>query len=80
VKIYDEKNDRLLQSVTIYLTPDEMHELADSARNLFERPECHHGHITNQDFSVEVTIAVYTRENLAQFDARSREILGEEFG
>lgn len=77
MRIYDQENDRLLPAVTIYLTPDEMHELADSARDLYEHPEHHHSHVVNRDCTVEVTIAVYTRENWDQFDDKSREILSE---
>jgi len=78
VKIYDKKNDRILKSVTIYLTPEEAHELADSANILYKEPSNHHSHIANKDYTVEVTIAVYTPENIKQFDSKSRKILSDE--
>ena len=79
MRIYDDKNDRVLKSVTIYLTPNEGHQLADFTRDLYEHPEHHHAHVSSMDFSSEVTIAVYTRDNLEQFDAKSREMLRSEF-
>jgi hypothetical protein len=78
VKIYDNQNDRVLKQVTIYLTPDEAHQLADFSKQLAIRPEDQHAHITNLDCSVEVTVAVYTRENMGQFDVKSRSILQDE--
>ena len=78
MKIYDSKSKRELGRVTLYLTPDEASELADTARSLAKNPNQHHGHVNNADYSREVTIAVYTPENMSQFDAESQRLLEDD--
>jgi hypothetical protein len=78
MKIYDDENKRVLNSVTLFLTPEEAAELASSAQDLAEHPGKHHHHVSNGDCSVEITVAVYTRENAAQFDRESLAVIGDE--
>jgi hypothetical protein len=78
LKIFDKQNNRIIDSVTIYLTPSEAHQLGDFAKQLALHPEDHHAHVTNLDSSVEITIAVYTPENIDQFYVKSRTILQDE--
>jgi hypothetical protein len=78
LKIYDKNSNRVMNSVTIYLTPAEAQQLGDFAKQLALHPEDHHAHISNPNESVEVTIAVYTRENINQFDVVSRNLLQDE--
>jgi hypothetical protein len=78
VRIYDAKAKKQLGQITLYLTPDEAAELADTARGLAKDPAQHHGHVSSADYSREVTIAVYTPDNLSQFDAESRNILADD--
>jgi hypothetical protein len=78
MRIYDPKSKKQLEEVTLYLTPDEAAELADTARGLAKDPTQHHGHVSSEDCSREVTIAVYTPDNLRQFDAESRGVLEDE--
>lgn len=78
MKIYDENSKRVLLSMTIFLTPEEARELADSADDLATNPQHHHHHINDKTFQQEVTLAVYTRENFNQFDEESRKLIGPE--
>jgi hypothetical protein len=78
MKIYDPENKRVLSSVTLYLTPEEAAELASDARDLADHPEKHHHHLDSNDQSAEITVAVYTPENISQFDSESRNIIGDE--
>lgn len=73
--IYDEKNKRRLTGVTLFLTSEEMAELADTAAGLSENPEKLHHHVNPADYSSEITLAVYTKENLSQFDAESQMLI-----
>jgi hypothetical protein len=73
--IYDKKNKKVLNSVTLYLTPDEMAELSDDAQNLSENPQNHHSHINDETLENEITLAVYTKENMKQFDEESKELI-----
>ena len=75
MRIYDPKSKKQLGEVTLYLTPREAAELADAARDLAEAPSHHHGHVSSDDYSREVTIAVYTAENLSGFDAEFQMLL-----
>jgi hypothetical protein len=75
MRIYDVKHKRVLREVTLYLTPDEAGRLAAAAADLAKSSRNHHQHVNDDDLASEVTIAVYTAENLDQFDSESRRIL-----
>lgn len=77
MKIYDAINKKELREVTVYLTVEEASELAQTAVGLATKPEQHHGHVSSADLS-QVTLAVYTRDNLSQFDAESQRLLAAE--
>lgn len=78
MKIYDAISKRELSQVTLYLTPSEAAELGDTAHALAVDPKQHHGHVTDVDLTREVILAVYTADNLSQFDAESRSVLAED--
>jgi hypothetical protein len=78
MKIYDPETKRVLSSVTLFLTPDEAHELAGAAEDLARNPGRHHHHVSNKTLHGEVTLAVYTRENFDQFDEESRKLIEPE--
>jgi len=42
---------------------------------LLAEPDQHHAHLDDEDFTREVTLAVYTDQNLSEFDARSRDLI-----
>jgi hypothetical protein len=75
MKIHDRTGKRVLKSVTLFLTPKEAAELSDSAADLAKNPQKHHHHISSEDYSSEVTIAVYTPENISKFDEESQKVL-----
>jgi hypothetical protein len=77
MKIYDENSKRLLTAVTLFLTPEEAANLSEGAADLVKNPRKHHHHISNKDLDNEITVAVYTPENIAKFDQESQEILKE---
>ena len=74
MRILDEGSDRALVSVLIMLTPDEAKELLDSLMGL--APENgDHIHVSDEDFTREITIAVYTPENLQFFNNRVKRLI-----
>ena len=79
MKIYDRKNKRTLNSVTLYLTLDEAAELAFDAKDLSENPQKHHSHIADKNYKNEIIISVYTKDNIDQFDEESKRIIGQDF-
>ncbi|MEK9166049.1 MAG: hypothetical protein AAB525_04315 [Patescibacteria group bacterium] len=78
MKIYDSEHKRILESITLYLTPNEATELANDAKDLSENPQKHHSHINDKNFKNEITISVYTKENINQFDEESKKVIGNE--
>lgn len=76
MKIYDRVGKRLLNEVTLFLTPAEAAELADSARDLVDHPEKQHHHVSDRNYEREVILAVYTRDNISEFDDESKKIIG----
>jgi hypothetical protein len=75
VRIYDPESKKTFQSITLFLTPAEAKELAESAADLASHPEKHHHHVPDAAHAREITVAVYTPENQAHFDAESRRII-----
>ena len=76
MKIYDPISKQVLEKVTLYLTPAEALELGQSALDLAENPHKHHHHIPDSEFQQEITVTVYTPDNISQFDAQSLKIIG----
>jgi hypothetical protein len=75
MRIYDPESKKVFQNVTLFLTPAEAKELADSAADLASHPEKHHHHIPDAEYTREITIAIYTPENRAHFDPESSRII-----
>ena len=75
MKIYDTDSERVLKSVTLFLTPAEAAELGDSTTDLSDHPEKHHHHVCDSEYKSEITVAVYTDDNLNSFDDESRQII-----
>lgn len=76
MRIIKNKNE-VLDKVILCLTPKEARELADSAADLAEHPENQHHHVYSRDYQTEIEVAVYTRENLEEFNPDFRTILRE---
>jgi hypothetical protein len=74
MRIRDESTGRTLTSILIMLTPDEAHELTSKLRGL-DPATGDHIHVSDEDFTREITIAVYTPENLRFFNKRVRQLL-----
>ncbi|MFO7908040.1 MAG: hypothetical protein ACQESR_22225 [Planctomycetota bacterium] len=77
MKIVNEKR-ATTNEVLLCLTPSEAKELSDTAGYLALHPENHHAHVSSSDYRTEITVAVYTRENLHEFSEDLRELLGPE--
>jgi len=66
-------NEKINQA-TIYLTNSEAKELKDSLDNLLE-DNSRHEHISDDSYQTEITVCIYEKENLGEFDARSRKLI-----
>lgn len=83
MRIYDSDSDKQVNNIILYLTTDEAQEMRDSLELLINDSEKHHHeHIPDRkdSFKREITIFIYKKENLSNFDERSKRlILYDEF-
>lgn len=79
MRILNVDSDKSIDEVIVYLTLDEAKELRDKLEILISSPAEQHEHV--MDVSIEpmkeLTIAVYIKENMGMFDARSRQLIEE---
>ncbi len=62
MRIHDQKNNLDLTKVVVYLTPDEMKDLANSSEYLALHPEKEHHHVADKDYTTEITIVALKSE------------------
>lgn len=65
MRIYDEKNKKALKTILIMLTPSEVHELIGYLKGLNEERD--HVHVNDENYKREITIGLYTPENIKNF-------------
>jgi hypothetical protein len=71
--ILDEEADKPVRRIQILLTPSEAGELRDSLNALLASPDtARHEHVSNDDFSKEITIAVWEERTLPLLADRIR--------
>ena len=73
--IYDKENKKVLNAINIYLTPEEIKELAGDTKDLSKKHDMHHIHIKDKDYKNEIFVAVYTESNLHQFDEEAKKLI-----
>ncbi|CAI4033143.1 hypothetical protein DNFV4_03576 [Nitrospira tepida] len=78
MRLLDQRGDRKLDSVTIYLTADEARELRNDLDRLLANPQEHHAHVMSEDYRKEITVSIYDEANLEGFDARSKKLIRED--
>ncbi len=71
------KTQETLTDVLILLTPSEAKELSNKLENLTSEAG-EHVHINNDEFSKELTVAVYTRNNARYFAKEVTELIEKE--
>ena len=69
MRILDQDNDKAVNSILIMLTPSEAKELVDKIRQLTTE-KGDHLHLGDETFLREITIAIYTSENVLTFNPR----------
>jgi hypothetical protein len=77
MKIYDPESKRIFKKVTLFLTLDEAADLGFSATDLSDHPEKHHHHVNDSECKKEITVSVYTDDNLSSFDEESKRVISE---
>ena len=78
MRILDNKNDKEINSVTLYLKLSEATELLDDLQRLIQNnSNDDHAHINDDDFNHEVTVVLYDESNLKGFNERSKRLILE---
>ncbi len=80
MRILDRGHDRPLSKIGLFLTKDEALELRDSLTSLLEnkaRKGFHH-HINNAEYSKEITLAIYSENDLSEFDKRTQHLIQDD--
>jgi hypothetical protein len=77
MRIYNVDTDKKVNSVILYLTPDEAKEMKDSLELIINNETHHHEHIPDREdnFKREITVCIYRDANLSNFDERSRKFI-----
>lgn len=73
--ILDEMSDESLSNIILYLTSAEAIELRDSFKLLIEKPIVNHSHVTNTNYDSEITLCIYDKDDLTDFDQRSIDLI-----
>lgn len=64
-----------MNNITIYLTMEEASEMNSSLNELIKNPHNNHAHISSSDYGKEVTVCIYDKNNLTEFDQRSVDLI-----
>jgi hypothetical protein len=75
MRIYDQSSKRQLNQITLFLTPDEARELADTAAQLAAHPD--HSHVLDESLQRQITIAVYTPGEIAGLSQEAQDVIGD---
>ena len=79
MRIFHRDSSKTFDSMEIFLTIEEADELRARIEGLVNNPKAHHIHLDTDEkdgvMQKELTVAVYTNDNLQEFDERSREII-----
>lgn len=76
--ILDEKTDKSVNRLTVYLTRDEAKEIVDGIRDLLLNTQKHHVHLSSSDYRKEITFTIYDLQNLESYDDRSKRLIQED--
>jgi hypothetical protein len=79
VRILDEDNDKSLSAIILYLTKSEASQLRDYLEQVLAHPIGRHEHVSNSDYTKEVTICIYDPDHLDEnFHERSKKLILED--
>jgi len=76
MRIIDQETRKTLSTVLIMLTPDEAFELWSSVKNI-DSSKANHIHVDDADYKRELTVAIYTDNNLQFFSEEVRKVIEE---
>ena len=77
MRILDYSTDKAIDDICLYLTVTEASELIGWLSELIRDPGKQHAHLSDNAGQRELSVAVYTEENLQSFDERSVRLIKE---
>ncbi len=78
MRILDEDNDKPIKRALVLLMPEEAREFRDALEQVLKRPDDNHVHIPDSTFEREITLAIYTPNNLKHFNERVKMLIERE--
>lgn len=75
MRILDEDTNSAIKRVSLFLTREEAESLRKQLDTLIAKPKNHHVHVEDESFEREITIAMYSKGDVSQFDERSRRLI-----
>jgi Ca2+-binding EF-hand superfamily protein len=76
MRILDQDNDKKVNNILLLLTTSEAVELKDELERLLDSSQKDdHGHINDNDFVREVSLAIYDENNIIRFDDRIQKLI-----
>ncbi len=73
MRIFERNTNQVFEEIEIFLTLEEANELCGRLDGLISNLKAHHIHLDSDN--KELMVAIYTKENLDEFDERSRELI-----
>ncbi|MEO6696242.1 MAG: hypothetical protein ABIY50_11690 [Ignavibacteria bacterium] len=82
MRIYNRESDKTFDNIEIFFTPEEAAEVMNKLKWLIDHPSDIDADIDSDEvdgvYQKELTVSVYTKENLKYFDSRSRKVIEED--
>ncbi|MBS0621607.1 MAG: hypothetical protein JSR80_01450 [Verrucomicrobia bacterium] len=80
MRISDDITDKKLDSITLFLTESEAVQLKSYLEQFLEKPkdEGLHFHLSSADYQKEVTVCIYTPENIKMLHPRAQKLILED--
>ena len=75
MRILDEKSDKKLDTVSIFLTEEEAVQLQGYLEQLIDKPKLQHAHLFSEDYKKEITVCIYDEKDLEGFHPRSIKLI-----
>lgn len=77
MKILNLENKKILDSVSLFFSKEEALQLLAYLEDLIENPSYQHSHLENSDYSNEITIWVYDKENFNDLPPKVKKLIKE---
>lgn len=78
MRILDDKSDKALDVVSIFLTTEEAKQLQSYLDQLLANPKMNHVHLSSNDYQKEITICLYDEKDLEAFHPRAIKLIKDD--